>query len=116
MDELFYALEMLICTKSISDSILCCSHSHMSYMELKRRHENLASEVQTLEQKSREAKGHHQLELHRLAEEIRHYKVGLDPLWLLNLGVGWWCIASSPGSPLEKSFREGLGSGGAVVV
>ena len=50
----------------------------MSYMELKRSHENLVSEVETLQQKSSETEGHHQFELHRFAEEIGHYKVGVD--------------------------------------
>ena len=51
----------------------------MSYMELKRRHENLVSVVQTQQQKSRETEEQHQWELHRFAKEIGHYKVGLDP-------------------------------------
>ena len=44
-------------------------------MELKRRHEELASEVQTLGQQSKKAENQHQAKVNSLAEEIRHYKV-----------------------------------------
>ena len=49
--------------------------SNMSYMELKKRHQDLASEVQVLGQRSKEVEDQHLTEVKRLAEEIRHYKV-----------------------------------------
>ena len=53
------------------------THSNISYMELKRRHEELVSEVQTLGQQSKKAENQHQAKVNSLAEEIRHYKVFL---------------------------------------
>ena len=53
------------------------THSNVSYMELKRRHEELVSEVQTLGQQSKKAENQHQAKVNSLAEEIRHYKVFL---------------------------------------
>ena len=44
-------------------------------MELKRRHEDLVVEVQTLGQQSKKVEDQHHAEVKNLAEEIQHYKV-----------------------------------------
>ena len=64
------------------------THSNVSYMELKRRHEELASEVQTLGQQSKKAENQHQAKVNSLAEEIRHYKV-LNCLQCLHSFTGY---------------------------
>ena len=47
----------------------------MSYMELKRRHQDLLSDVATLEEKSKEKEQSHWTQINEFAKEIEHSKV-----------------------------------------
>ena len=48
----------------------------MSYMELKKSHQSLLAEKESLEQSSKEKESQQQAVIHQLAEEIKLYKVG----------------------------------------
>ena len=50
-------------------------HSSMSYMELKRRHQDLLSEVATLEGKSKEKEESHWAQVNQFAKEIEQSRV-----------------------------------------
>lgn len=54
-------------------------------MELKRRHEDLVVEVQTLGVQSKKVEDQHHAEVKNLAEEIQHYKVPSISSWTC------WC-------------------------
>jgi len=54
-------------------------------MELKRRHEDLVVEVQTLGVQSKKVEDQHHAEVKNLAEEIQHYKVPSVSSWTC------WC-------------------------
>ena len=62
-----------VCIKVLLSMFGLCSN--MSYMELKRRHEGLMSEVQALGQQSKDVASQHQAEVNHLSEEIQFYKV-----------------------------------------
>lgn len=48
----------------------------MSYMELKKSHQGLLAEKESLERSSKEKESQQQTVIHQLAEEIKLYKVG----------------------------------------
>lgn len=49
--------------------------SNMGYMELKRHHQHLVSEIEAMEERSRETETKHFKQVHDLIEEISQSKV-----------------------------------------
>jgi len=65
-------------------------------MELKRRHEDLVVEVQTLGVQSKKVEDQHHAEVKNLAEEIQHYKVPSVSSWTS------WCRYKFRGTAVTR--------------
>ena len=69
---------------------LYCSHSNMGYMELKRSHQELTTELQAMEGKSRDMDHQYHIEVEKLLVELQECKVRVCP-FIRHFLLQWAC-------------------------